>query len=220
VNCRVVVLLAVGLGAGSVVGGRLVAQAPSPVEHPNKQHAVRFEAALRTAVELAGQRLAQQARQVAPDLILQGEPAVARGVKLASYGFYFDVQAPEITSTLLVWDMMQRPRTGPQPVRNGGVVPPATNPAIVPFDPDQAYTTYVKEALVDALLDDSAILPLGAGESLTVAVSGIDHPNSNPLYRTSSARLVMTIRSESLVELRQGRITREQARERVAFERF
>jgi hypothetical protein len=203
------------------------AQDAPPQENPAKLQAFRFEAMLRNAIEMAGQRLAQQARRVAPDLTLQvSEPAIARGVKLTGYGFHFDVQAPDITSTMIVWDMMRGPR--PQSTRpvtpisggsEGPIGPGPTGPPTAVFDPDQAYTTYVKEAVIDSLLDDSSMLALGPNEFLSVAVSGIEQP-TNVLYRRSADKLVLTIKGSDLTDLRQGRITREQAKERLTQERF
>ena len=73
---------------------------------------------------------------------------------------------------------------------------------------------------MDALLDSSAVLiDLGPDESLTVAASGIDQPNANPLYRGTEDKLLLTIKASDLLELRQGRITRDQARQRVTQER-
>lgn len=186
---------------------------PGPVaENSAKEKAMRFERSLRGAIELAGERLAQQARQVAPGLTLElSEPAIARGVQLDAYGFYFDVQAPNITSTMMVLDMMMQRRAGPQTVS-------ATT--VVPFDPDKAYTSFVKDALIDTLLDESAILSLSPGEHLTVAVSGIDSRDPNPLNRMTSAKLVLTILATDLIDLRQGRITREQAKDRITQKRF
>jgi hypothetical protein len=213
-------------------GVGLLAQAPAPAdgpqqENPAKLQAFRFESMLRNAIEIAGQRLAQQARKIAPDLTLHvSEPAVARGLKLAGYGFVFDVQAPNISSSMLVWDMqLQRSRpqvSGPvTPIRGSVDGLPAAAPApIVNFDPDQAYTAYVKDALIDSILDESSMLVLGPGEFLTVAVSGIDQPTPNQLYRTNSAKMILTIRAADLIEFRQGRLTRDQAKEKLAQERF
>ena len=90
----------------------------------------------------------------------------------------------------------------------------AAGPA-VPFNPDRAYTTYVREALIDAMLDSSAVLPITAQETLTVVASGMD---TNPLYR--SRKLVLTISGADLLGMRQGRLTREQAKERIIEARF
>ena len=203
------------------------AEAPMPQENPAKIQAFRFEAMLRNAIELAGQRLAQQARKIAPDLTLHvAEPAVARGVRLQSYGFYFDVQAPNITSSMMVWGMMRGPRPLPAnpvtPVRNGGAEAPLASPGapVANFDPDQAYTTFVREAMIDSILDESNMLLLGPNEFLTVAVSGVEQPIPNTLYRASAVRLLLTIRASDLTEFRQGRLTREDVKRRIEQDRF
>ena len=88
------------------------------------------------------------------------------------------------------------------------------------FDPDREYTTYVRAALIDAMLDSSGVLSVTPGEHLTVVVSGIEQPSPNPLYRSNSSKLMLTIAASDLLELRQGRLTREQAKERIVAERF
>jgi hypothetical protein len=102
-----------------------------------------------------------------------------------------------------------------------GVV--ADDPMAVPlptFDTDREYTTFVRQALVDAMVDSSGVLALNPEEHLTVVVSGIDQPAPNPLYRSSSSKMVLTIRASDLIDFRRGRITRDQAKERIAEERF
>lgn len=220
-----------------LVAPAVVAQGPAPADNPAKSQAYRFEMALRSAVEDGGRRLAQQALAMAPELRLEADaPAVVRSFRLPGFGLFFDVQAPNITSTVMVWDMRRRlapsaeSTSGPA-VSNvsSGRVGAATAPvepdpmvgaAAPAFDANRAYTTYVREALVDALLDSSAVLlDLGPDERLTVAASGIDQPNANPLYRGAEDKLLLTIRASDLLELRQGRITRDQARQRITQER-
>jgi hypothetical protein len=217
----VVMALATAAGLSAQAGPQ-----PQP-DNPAKLAASRFETVLRNAIEDAGRQLALQARQFAPGIeLLVSDPAIARGVQLKGYGYFFDVQAPDIRSTLIALeDMMsiynRRGGTPALPVGAPGesVSAPAA-PSVVPFDPDQAYTTFVRESLIDAVLDNSAMLPVVTGESLSVAVSGIDRPDPNPLYRRSPNKLVITIHAADLIEFRQGRISRAQARERITQERF
>jgi hypothetical protein len=201
----------------------LWAQVPEPPENPARTQAFVFERALRGAVELGGQQLAKRALVLFPEFILSTEEATVRGVKLGGYGFYFDVQVPDIQSTTIVLDMMARQRrAGPsQPVSAlGGVTDdPMTVPSPV-FDTDREYSAYVRAALIDALLDSSGVLVMGPGEHLTVAVSGIERRGPNPLYRSDSGKLMLTIAASDLVELRAGRISREQAKDRIVQERF
>ncbi|MEO7191235.1 MAG: hypothetical protein ABI051_09280 [Vicinamibacterales bacterium] len=208
----------------------MAAQAPAPA-NPAKSQTFIYEMALRGAVELAGQKLAQQASVLVPEVTLTTEQAIVRGIKLDGYGFFFDVQAPNIQSAIIVWEMVKDNRRMPpssQTVNNGrtaaaggAVAPDPMYTAPAGFDADAAYTKYTREALLDALLDSSAVLPLGAEERLTIAASGIDEPNPNPLYRFSNSRkLVLTIKGADLQDWRQGKLTREQAKERIVEGRF
>jgi hypothetical protein len=200
------------------------AQGPEPPENPARTQAFVFERALRGAVELGGQQLAKRALVLFPEFILSTEEATVRGVKLGGYGFYFDVQVPDIQSTTIVLDMMaaRQRRGGPsQPVSAmGGVTDDPMTVAAPVFDTNREYSAYVRAALIDALLDSSGVLLMSAEERLTVAVSGIERRGPNPLYRSDSGKLILTILGSDLVELRQGRITREQAKERIVEERF
>lgn len=218
---------------GAVIAGLLTARIASaqgapPPENPAKSQVFLYEMALRSAIEIGGQRLAQQALVLVPELTLATtEPAVVRGVRLPGYGFFFDVQAPNIQSTMMVWDMMRRngqPQDAARPVAERSSPPlPTETPAgggPVTFDPNRAYTAHVREALIDALLDSSGVLQLAPEERLTVVASGIEHPNSNRLYRAAEVKLILSIRGADLQDLRQGRITRDQAIERITQERF
>lgn len=198
------------------------AQAPDSPENPARSQAFVFERALRGAVEQGGQQLAKRALVMVPELTLSTEEAIVRGVKLSGYGFYFDVQAPSIESNVILLDMMARQRGGmSRTVAATGTV--AADPMSVPspaFDPDREYTAFVRAALIDAMLDGSGVLVVAPGEHLTVVVSGIDQPTPNPLYRASSNKLILTITASDLIEWRQGRLTRDQAKERIVQERF
>lgn len=219
-------LLVAGTAALILVGpSGAQAQTAAPAENPARQQAFIFERALRGAVELGGQQLAKQALAVAPELRLWTEEAIVRGVKLDAYGFYFDVQAPSIQRTALLLDMVEqrsRPSTGPsrQVSATGVVEPDPMVSAPPPFDPDREYTVNVRTAVMDAMLDSSGVLAIAPGEWLTVVVSGIDYPDPNPLYRSNPNKLILRMSGADLVEFRQGRLTREQAKERIVEERF
>ena len=226
-------------GCWLLLTGAVLAAASSPArgqspEPPDEiiRSTFLYEMALRSAVSLGGQKLAQEARAVVPEVMLTTEQPIVRGVPLPGYGFVFDVQAPNIQSTLLVWEMLRSTRPSPsqgsrqqaQQVAQGRTAatsliepdPLAGPPAS--FDATAAYTAYVREALIDALLDSSSVLPLGSDQRLTIVASGIEEAAANPLYR--SRKLIITIKGSDLQEFRQGRLTREQARERIEEGRF
>jgi hypothetical protein len=222
---------------------RAAAQTPPPpsaADDTAKSAVFVFASALRGAVLLGGQKLAQQASTVVPELVLApSEQPTVRGVKLDGWGFFFDVQIPEIwNSTMMVWDMYNQLRRtrgeAPPQGASGPAQPVSERPTVAaagPVEPDpmtselatqggrdRAYSSYVRGALIDALLDSSAVLPLGPTDRLTIAASGIDQPGSNPLYQ--ERKLILTIKASDLQDLRQGRITREEAKARVSEGRF
>ena len=220
---RAVVLATAATLAGP---GLVLAQSPAAAaaeENPARSQAFVFERALRGAVELGGQQLAKRALVLAPDFLLSTEEATVRGVRLGGYGFYFDVQVPDIQSTMIVLDMMaaRQRRGGPsQPVSDMSAVEDEAMTASPAFDADREYSSFVRQALTDAMLDSSGVLTIGPNDRLTVAVSGIERRGPNPLYRSESGKLMMTIIGADLVDLRQGRITRGEARARVVVETF
>jgi hypothetical protein len=98
------------------------------------------------------------------------------------------------------------------------VAPPDVDPAIV-RDPNEAYTRAVKEALVDAMLESSGPLNLGADEWLTIAAR--DNVPNDPLVPGDSTDLrsvIFKVKGSDLAAFRSGQITIEQARTRVKAE--
>jgi hypothetical protein len=218
----------------------LWAQTPAPVEDPVKPQVQAFEMVLRGAVDLGGQRFAQQAAKVVPNVYLAPfTTPVVVGLRIEGV-YWFDVQVPRILQTGVLYYMDNAPRRtagGPgvaaRPVASPGRVgatagdvpdDPMTEspvvgddgqhaaPAPVP-DPDTQYSAQVKDALIDAMLDSSGVLPMAAGDRLVVVVSGTGAAVTNPLYRDE--RLILTVKSSDLSDLRQGRLTRDAAKERI-----
>jgi len=192
-----------------------------------------FEGVLLQAVQQGGQRLALWARQVEPRVVLaQAANPVVQAVPLPDSSLVFNVQVPEIlqTSVMLFYQLM-RPEA--RPVGSGSVAGRVTSTGVVPddpmaprvddasnLDPDRRYSNYVREALIEALLDGAAVLHLEPDQWLTVAASGVDVAVTNPLYRNPSRKLVLSLKGEDLLALRQQRITRDEARARILERRF
>jgi len=212
---------------------RAFAQTPvDPQDDAYKRTVVQFEMALKGAVLAGGQRLADKAKQIVPLVDLVSEPPIIRGVPLpAGLGLHFDVQAPDIQSTLMAMDLMRTVRPSARPsstnpntrvVSSGGVVDPdpmtaAPNEAAV-FDPNAMYSAFVREALVDAMLDSSAVLKLKDTEYLIVSASGADRPYTNSLLR--ERKLILSILGADLTAYRQGRLTRDEAKAKIKEDRF
>jgi hypothetical protein len=246
VNAQTIVLSAV-LAATMPLAAQ---QSSSESVNPLRSQILTFEDALRRAIEVAGDELSKQVQEQlnTPILIQFGfEPAapIVRGWPLTSYGYHFDVQVPDVAETglrvLRMWEDPRRlagvPPSAPasselsRPVASGGVVtddpmgaPPggrASEPAAprASFDPNAVYRANVRLALIDAILNSASVLNLRDTETLAVSAAGM---GQSAAYRLNqrSARVTLYIRGADLTALREGRLTREQARARLTEKSF
>jgi hypothetical protein len=91
--------------------------------------------------------------------------------------------------------------------------PAATDPILA--DPNEAYRTEVLQALKDAMLSHSSSLGIAPNEWLTIAAKGNDdRPRLAPADSSSSTRLIR-LRGSDLGEFLAGRITRDEALQRI-----
>ena len=230
---RVLFLSVVVIAAATA---RAAAQTVLPAEGVARSQVFQYERGLVAAVEVGGQQLAEKARVVVPDTVLTPtERPIVTGVKLEEYGYHFDVQVPNIDRTsMMVFDMFQqqarrsrnpdgRPGDPALPVAGRRDVP--AGPAVEAlggapgaFEADKEYGASVKEALIDSMLDSSAVLQIAPGEKLTLTVSAMPS-GGNPLLLLEK-KLILTIRGADLIDFRQGKITRDVAKTRIQVSSF
>jgi hypothetical protein len=102
-----------------------------------------------------------------------------------------------------------------------GVAPPAAGKAWAQ-DPNRAYTEAVTRALVDAIIDYSTPMALGADQWLTVAAR--DNEGRDTLAPQDPLEEVVTmiyrIKGADLIAYRAGQISRDEARKRVQVSQF
>jgi hypothetical protein len=92
--------------------------------------------------------------------------------------------------------------------------PASTDDAIL-TDPNEAYRTEVTQALKDAMLAHSSSLGIGPNEWLTIAAKGNDdRPRLAPADSDARTR-VIRLRGSDLAEFLAGRISREEALQRI-----
>jgi len=92
---------------------------------------------------------------------------------------------------------------------------PADPPDPILTDPSEAYRTEVLAALKDVMLSHSSSLGIAPNEWLTVAAKGNDdRPRLAPADSGSSTRIIR-LRGQDLAEFLAGRITREEALQRI-----
>jgi len=191
-----------------------------------------FSALLRDAVETGGQRLAEWANETAPgvQLALASNPIV-EGTPLPDGSVLFDVRIPEILGTSVVlWLRQVPPQAGATPVSRGGrvsgtsvvkgdemVVPPGSPERRTP---SQQFSDYVRDALIDTVIDGSRVLAIEQGQWLTVVASGIDVAVTNPLYRNTSRKLILSLKGEDVQAYLRGDITRDEVKVRIFERRF
>ena len=94
------------------------------------------------------------------------------------------------------------------------VTPREADPVVT--DPDEAYTKAVRESLIDAMIENSGPITIGPDEWLTVAAR--DNAPRDPLMPGDTAglnTLLFRVRGADLLSFRGGRLTLEDARQRV-----
>lgn len=245
-----------------------------PQEKARYQIAV-MESVLETAVQRGATAMTRQWRSVAPEMLLIGGSARARGFRLDGYGLFFVVDVPAMRQSVVwTWRMLDRDSGGAstaiQSLRNlvkgmadsaqrreaeqairrlemqvspysrpgeqtggveGGVtraqapgtpVQAAAPPPPVEMltDPSEAYTTAVKDALIEAMLDYSQSLLVGADESLTVAARDNNARGLGADDQGDAMTIFIRIKGADLQALYAGRITRDEARKRVELREY
>ena len=108
-----------------------------------------------------------------------------------------------------------------QSATTAGTTPsPSTAPPVALNDPNLEYESLVTNQLVNAMLDHSHQLGLGADEWLTVAARGSQGPMLAEAVFDDSVTITLRIKGSDLADLRAGRITRDDARKRVVVREF
>lgn len=201
-----------------------------------------YELVLRGAVERGGHEFADWANQVVPGLMLApAGPTLVSSVPVPERGVVFDIQIPEIIGTQVVQNMMGRmPNQQPQGLPGTPTQPAAVAGRITgsstqtkqdsmaqnapvqnsPLTASQRYSELVRSALIDAILDNVGVLALKDDDTLTVAAMGIDVANTNTLYANNSRKLILHLKGSDLNLARQGKISRDELRDRILEKRF
>jgi hypothetical protein len=92
----------------------------------------------------------------------------------------------------------------------------ARNAAVDPIfrNPDEAYRTQIRDALIDAMLEHSRGLGLASNEWLTVAARRSDD-GSGLTIDTDARTIVLRVRGADLTAFLGGQLTRDEARSRI-----
>jgi hypothetical protein len=219
----------VALGIAVLATTTAMAQQSSPAEVEQVRarrliEIANMENALKLAVRTGASNLAGKLQRVPGDIgmfvntMLMSDPD-AQGMRIPSFGVVFNVRVPGMRSNFLWAQSVLATQTGPRQLKAQVVgqsqAPPASPvDAGVLTDPDAEYRLAVKNALIDAMLLDSAGLNLGVDEFLAVGARR-DKP-VNPLDPSDSVRTVtFTVKGSVPEAVRSKRISLEEARKLV-----
>ena len=211
-------------------------QAPAPPTAQDQQVKYRlqtFEGILRSAVKHGAEAFAQTVSSQLPNVQLTSDDPEVLGFAppTPDGGLMFLVVVPEVRE-LFFSTVIQMPRpsnnrpvaVGPQsvatpdpmtasPLGTSGSTPP-------PFNPNLVYTKSVCEALIDAMLDNSGGLPLKDSEWLTIAAIDAIGPTPGAVNSPFGHTTYLSIKGSDLTQLRQGKISRDEARKLVVLKQL
>ena len=193
-----------------------------------------FEIALRRAIDKAALEMSQWAAQIVPDFMLgQAAEPVVHGVPVGETSITFSIEVSPMVGVSLFQSLAQQRlrsqpppadgtngavqrvgATGAQVVQGDPVAGPVARPTATPGQFDQHYSDLVREAVIDTVLNQSGVLTLKDEQVLAVAVIPI---NTAP---PQSRQLILSIKGADLNLLRQGKISRDEAKRRIIETRF
>lgn len=209
-----------------------------------------FEIVLFRTIETAGQQLAAWAQTKVPNVLLSpAADPVVNGFPTADSNLVFMVRISELSGVAVFTNgyrfyptqpgiAVAPENTGPaRPVSAAGQTPPGearpdakvTGTTVVaddpmknsPPNPNLMYSDLVRLGLMDAMLDSSTVLQsLRNDQWLTVVAIPVDVLVTNPYYRNTSRKLILSIKGEDLAAFRAGKITRDEAKQRIVDTRF
>jgi hypothetical protein len=189
-----------------------------------------MEGTLASSVSLAATQVAREVKSITPTAMLFTGQARAKGFTLDGYGAFFYVEIPALDlNVMLTLDSLERDAhrrlgspVGSRQESQSAPVPPDVKEAlrtVAAEDPGRRYRDAVKLALIDAMLDNSKNLELGSEEFLTIAARGSEAGLlPNEIYQLNT--VVLRVKGSDLSDFLAGRLTKEEARQKVEVRQF
>jgi len=184
-----------------------------------------FEDVLRRAVESGAVAMTRQVglTEKRPALLLNG-PADVFGFRLDDSNLVFHVGVPSMRPmSVFTWRVMAirqsqivRPVTA---ATTGAALPPQPAPYVdqaLVDDPDVIYTREVRNAIIMAMVAQGSALRIGPDEWLTVTARDNAQPDpALPSSQDEFHTLVFRIKGSDLTAFREGRLSLDEARQRI-----
>ena len=189
-----------------------------------------MEGTLTDPVSVAATQVTREVQSRTPGAMMFSGEARTKGFTLDGYGAFFYVEIPALDLNLvLTVETLERnaqrrseiQASNLQPNEQTGL-PSAAKDAlrsVAAEDPGQKYRDAVKRCLIDAMLDHSKSLELGPDEWLTVAARGSEAGLiPGEIYQLTT--LMLKVKGSDLADFLAGRLTREEARQKVEVRQF
>src|SRR6185369_10563103 len=90
----------------------------------------------------------------------------------------------------------------------GTATPDPTKSPVVAFNPTREYSDTTRQALIDALVDNSGGLQFKPGQVVQIVAGPTPATTPNPL-QPDSRKLILTVKGEDLIAFRKGDLKRE-----------
>ena len=209
---------------------------PGPEQMRRHEQINLFEGTLERAVTNAAVHVAKDVQAHTSNANFFSGDARAKGFILDGYGVFVYVEIPALDLTMSIMidqlDKQQQQRAELGPVSNNpdGKVEPKVEPKVsmpatarealqAVMDTGQKYRNEVKLALTDAMLDFTKNLELKPDEWLSVAARGSDGALSpGQIYQLTT--VVLRVKGSDLADYLAGRLTKEEARQKVEVRQF
>jgi hypothetical protein len=187
-----------------------------------------MEGTLAASVKVAAGRVAKDVQSIDPSALLFTGDARAKGFTLEGHGVFFYVEVPTLDlSVMLTVQQFVRSaqqRADAQQVTNlrpdtASAAPSAAESLASIAAEGQKYRATVRLALIDAMLDSSKNLELKPDEWLTIAARGSE-TNLLPNEILNLTTTVLRVKGSDLADFLAGRLTKEEARQKVEVREF
>jgi len=157
--------------------------------------------------------LVRRSLETVPDL------AARREAEQALKRIELEVAPPQVTAPVTAGQPADAVRTTAAAVAAPAPADVRERPAGPSQDPNEAYTEFVKNALIDVMLDYSGPMGIGSDEWLTIAARDAHGP-AFPGEAYDASTIVLRVKGSDLADFRAERITRDEARTRVEVREF
>ena len=226
--------MAITLTVPAAAGGQTMVR-PSPEQRTRQEKITIMEGTLQASVGVAATRVAKGVRSVDSNASLMFGTARAKGFPLEGHGVFFYVEIPTLDlSFMLTMEQIERslqqraeqqqPRVDAQQVtevrREPRVEAPTAAESLANITAEgQKYRATVRLALVDAMLDSSKNLELGPEEWLTIAARNSEYAlSTNEILNLTTT--ILRVKGSDLADFLAGRLTKEEARQKVEVREF